>query len=112
MLVYYGYNPRCTAKDVVTGVASALLQRSFRHLTSGAGAAAAAAAASSAAAGAAGAAAPAPAGGGGGVLGALRGLVEEVRREAADRHVFVVIHNLDGPGEGRGGGRIHHAYES
>eukprot|EP00198_Chlamydomonas_reinhardtii_P003902 XP_001693238.1 origin recognition complex subunit 2 [Chlamydomonas reinhardtii] len=37
VLVYYGYNPRCTAKD-------------------------------------------------------------EVRREAADRHVFVVIHNLDGPG--------------
>ncbi len=85
MLVFHGYNPRCTAREVVAGVAGALMQRTFRNLGSAGGGAAAAG----------GTAAGNPA--------ALRALVDDIRREPQDRHAFVVIHNIDGLGEQRRG---------
>ncbi|KAG2497585.1 hypothetical protein HYH03_004331 [Edaphochlamys debaryana] len=95
VLVFHGYNPRCTAREVVAGVAGALMQRSFRNLGSGASAAAAAAGTCAAS----GAASTAAVGGvGGGAPGALRSLVEDIRAEPPGRHAFVVIHNIDGPG--------------
>ncbi|GIL96751.1 hypothetical protein Vretimale_2563 [Volvox reticuliferus] len=96
VLVFHGYNSRCTAREVVTGVAGALMQRTFRNLGSGAATGSAAASAGPTASGAA--AAGGGGGGGGGAPAALRALVDDIHREPRDRHAFVVIHNLDGPG--------------
>ncbi|GLI69559.1 hypothetical protein VaNZ11_014195, partial [Volvox africanus] len=89
VLVFHGYNNRCTPREVVTGVAGALMQRTFRNLGSGASTVGAAVSAGLAAAAAS---------GGGGAPAALRALINDIRREPHDRHAFVVIHNLDGPG--------------
>ncbi|GLC37047.1 hypothetical protein PLESTB_001397300 [Pleodorina starrii] len=95
VLVFHGYNPRCTAKEVVAGVAGALLQRTFRNLGGGGGGGGGA---GGAAAAAAAPAAAVTATGGGGAPAAVRALVEDIRCEPVDRHAFVVIHNIDGPG--------------
>ncbi|GLI71637.1 hypothetical protein VaNZ11_016911 [Volvox africanus] len=92
VLVFHGYNNRCTPREVVTGVAGALMQRTFRNLGSGAATVSAAASAGLAAASGGGG------GGGSGAPTALRALVDDIRREPRERHVFVVIHSLDGPG--------------
>lgn len=60
-----GYNPRCTARDVVLAVAGALMQRSFRPGVD------------------------------------ARALAAAIAEEPLDRHAFVVLHNIDGPGEPR-----------
>ncbi len=87
VLVFHGYNPRCTAKEVVLAVAGALLQRSYANVG-----------ATGAAGGGAGGA-----GGGGGSSSSsgaavLRRIVDDIRAEPLERHAFVVLHNLDGPG--------------
>lgn len=84
MLVFHGYNPRCTAKEVVLAVAGALLQRSYANVgsTGAAGGGAGGGGGSSSSSGAA----------------VLRRIVDDIRAEPLERHAFVVLHNLDGPG--------------
>ncbi|EFJ42788.1 origin recognition complex subunit 2 [Volvox carteri f. nagariensis] len=94
VLVFHGYNPRCTAREVVGGVAAALMQRTYRGLGGGGGGGGSAAAAATTTA----MAGPAATGGGGGAPAVLRALVEDIRGEPLNRHAFVVIHNIDGPG--------------
>lgn len=62
VLVFQGYNARCTARDVVMAVASALTQRAMRPGVD------------------------------------TRTLISAIADEPHDRHAFVVLHNIDGPG--------------